>query len=96
MAEIKMTHPEIEGAEIDVPESSVPFHHAAGWVLANPDTELTQEAAIRHLVDAGYAPEAVAAVLKGGQGDAGDPGAEGKPTKDTTPKGRRGTEKDGD
>lgn len=30
---VKITHPAIEGSEIEVPEQSLPHHRAAGWVL---------------------------------------------------------------
>jgi hypothetical protein len=35
---VRMTHPTLEGQEITVPDSAVPFHRSAGWVI-EPDQE---------------------------------------------------------
>ncbi|MGV9535014.1 hypothetical protein ACWEU6_21840 [Streptosporangium sandarakinum] len=39
----QITHPQILGSEVDVPESSLPFHQAAGWVVkgSQDDPEVT-------------------------------------------------------
>lgn len=33
---IKIMHPDLPGAEVEVPDSALPFHRAAGWVEAEP------------------------------------------------------------
>lgn len=33
MNKVRITHPDIEGSEVEVPEQSLPHHRAAGWVL---------------------------------------------------------------
>ncbi|MEV8636514.1 hypothetical protein AB0395_33190 [Streptosporangium sp. NPDC051023] len=42
---ITITHPEIPGSEVEVPDSSVPFHQAAGWVVkgSQDDPEVKAE-----------------------------------------------------
>jgi hypothetical protein len=36
---VTITHPEIPGAEVEVPESSLPHHQAAGWVVKDDQEE---------------------------------------------------------
>lgn len=36
---ITITHPDIPGSEVDVPDSSLPFHRAAGWVVKGSEDD---------------------------------------------------------
>jgi hypothetical protein len=36
---VKMTHPDLEGSEINVFESAVPHHAASGWEVVIPEEE---------------------------------------------------------
>lgn len=36
---ITITHPEIPGALVEVPDSSLPFHQAAGWVVKGSEDD---------------------------------------------------------
>lgn len=70
-----ITHPNIPGSEADVPESSLPFHQAAGWVVKGSEDDPEVKAA----AEAG----AETAAKKGKSGDSAE--------QDKTPKSRRTT-----
>ncbi|MER5622504.1 hypothetical protein ABT061_15815 [Streptosporangium sp. NPDC002544] len=76
----QITHPQIPGSEVDVPESSLPFHQAAGWVIrgSQDDPEVTAAEKARDLA-------------LNGPGEQAEPPAE----QDQTPK-KRSTKKDGE
>jgi hypothetical protein len=44
-----ITHPSMPGSAVDVPDSSLPFHQAAGWVIKgsedDPEVKAAAEAA---------------------------------------------------
>jgi hypothetical protein len=40
---VRLRHPELEGQEIDVAESAVPFHRAAGWQVIEGQDEQGEE-----------------------------------------------------
>ncbi|TQS29129.1 hypothetical protein [Microbispora sp. KK1-11] len=40
-----ITHPDIPGSEVDVPDSSLPFHQAAGWVVKGSEDDPEVKAA---------------------------------------------------
>lgn len=44
MSAVTMRHPDLPGQEIEVPDSAVPHHRAAGWQVVDPALSPPSEA----------------------------------------------------